>query len=244
MIANHEELTDLVAAYATDSLEAEERRLVEVALASDEQLRHELDDHHAVLATLAAAVDHNPSTPSNLVWERIAGQIGGIDEVTPKLASIHDIRSQRRVSRITAAVSIAAISLAAVLAVTVVRMQQERDPDPVAVAIQGLLEDPGATLATLSAADGSAAEARIVFGSNGIGYVYADSLPTLDSTRTYQLWAIVGDQVISAGVLGPDPDNSPFQVVGDIAGFAITEEVAGGVPVSEGETVAVWLRNA
>lgn len=243
MIANYDELSDLVAAYATDALEASERLRVEAALNSDQQLRDELDGHYAVLATLAAAVDLNPSTPSHLVWEKISNEIDGAAEVSPKLASIHDIRAQRRATRLTAAISIAAIGLAAVLAVSVMGLQQERSADPVDVAIQELLEDPASTLATLAAANDTASEARIVLGTNGVGYLYADSLPTLDATRTYQLWAIVGDQVISAGVLGPDPDDSPFQVVGDIAGFAITDEVAGGVPVSEGETVAVWLRN-
>lgn len=244
MIANHEELSDLIAAYAVDALEPSERLRAEAALRADDQLRRDLDDHYAVLATLVDATDPHPATPSSLVWESIAAEIDGAAEVSPKLASVHDIRSQRRATRFTAAVSIAAIGLAAVLAVSVMRLQAERNPDPIDVAIQQLLEDPGATLATLTAANETTSEARIVVGANGVGYVYADSLPALETSRTYQLWAIVGDQVISAGVLGPDPDNAPFQVVGDIAGFAITEEVAGGVPVSEGETVAVWLRNA
>lgn len=36
---------------------------------------------------------------------------------------------------------------------------------------------------------------------------------------------------------------SQFQVDGDVAGFAITEEIAGGVVVSEGGTVSRWLRD-
>ncbi len=50
--------------------------------------------------------------------------------------------------------------------------------------------------------------------------------------------------MISAGVLGHDPARSPFQVVGSVTGFAITEEVAGGVPVSEGTLVAAWSASA
>ncbi|NND01410.1 MAG: hypothetical protein HKN91_01355 [Acidimicrobiia bacterium] len=243
MIAN-DDMHDLLAAYAVDAVSPEERSIVEVALAGDPQLRKELDEHRTVLALLAEAVDPHPSTPSPLVWDQISAEIAGVDEVSPKLASVRDIQAQKRFSRWTATLAFAAMALALLLGVSVFQLQQERGTPAFETAIQELLDDPSAIVATLEAAGTVNADARIVLGSDGVGYVYADSLPVLDASRTYQLWAIVDDRVISAGVLGADPDNSPFQVVGDVAGFAITEEVAGGVPVSEGETIAVWLRNA
>jgi len=244
MIAEREEMFDLVATYAVDALEGEEKLRVERALATDHDLRVALDEHYAVLAALAAAVDHHPSTPSPGVWDRISAQIAGAGDVGPKLASVRDLRTQRHFNRVTAALSIAAIGLAALLSVSVIRLQQERSEPPAEAAIQDLLSDPAATVVTLQAAGSVTADARIVLGTDGVGYVYTDTLPPLPVDRTYQLWAIVGNRVISAGVLGNDPERSPFQVVGDVTGFAITEEVAGGVPVSEGETVAVWLRDA
>jgi len=244
MTAHRDDIQDLIAAYALDSLEPTEKRQVEAVLAADPGLRLELDQHRAVLAALAAAVDPYPSTPSPSVWSNISAQIGGAGDVGPKLPSVRELRTERRFTRVTAALSVAAIALAALLGLSVIRLQQERTTPNVEAAIQELLDDPAATVVTLAAAEGLAAEARIVVGADGVGYVYTDNLPALAADRTYQLWAIVDDRVISAGVLGNDPDNSPFQVVGDIAGFAITEEVAGGVPVSEGETVAVWLSNA
>lgn len=244
MITNREEIRDLVAAYAVDALDPFEKSRVERLLDADAELRADLDEHHAVLAVLAQAVDPRPSTPSPLVWEAISSQIEGTGEVVPKLASVGDIQKQRRFSRWTATLALSSMALAVLLGVSVLQLQRESGTEPLQNAIQELLEDPTATVATLSAAGDIAAEARIVLGADGVGYVYADTLPQLDQSRTYQLWAIVDDRVISAGVLGADPDNSPFKVVGDVAGFAITEEVAGGVPVSEGETIAVWLRNA
>ncbi|MGH9035393.1 MAG: anti-sigma factor, partial [Acidimicrobiia bacterium] len=47
--------------------------------------------------------------------------------------------------------------------------------------------------------------------------------------RTYQLWALRQDAKISLGLLGQDPDVAAFQMVGPVMGFAITDEVAGGV---------------
>ena len=64
-----------------------------------------------------------------------------------------------------------------------------------------------------------------------------DNLAELVPGRTYQLWALVGDrrspEVISAGVLGPDPGVTAFNVGGPVVGFAITDEVAPGVASSD-----------
>ena len=53
-----------------------------------------------------------------------------------------------------------------------------------------------------------------------------------------------GDEVLSAGVLGEHLHVAPFQVVGNVTGFAITEEVAGGVVTSQNPPTAVWLIDA
>jgi hypothetical protein len=37
---------------------------------------------------------------------------------------------------------------------------------------------------------------------------------------------------------------NPFRVEGDILGLAVTEEIAGGVAVSENDPVALWLAEA
>jgi hypothetical protein len=47
------------------------------------------------------------------------------------------------------------------------------------------------------------------------------------------------DDVISAGVLGPEPAPSTFRWSGPIAGFALTREVAEGVVSSAGDVVSV-----
>ena len=82
----------------------------------------------------------------------------------------------------------------------------------------------------------------IAFGSLGwvLGYVFTDTLPDLAADRSYQLWAINDNGVISAGIFGTG-GVAPFVVDGDLAGLAITEEVSGGVVVSENDPVAVWL---
>jgi hypothetical protein len=45
--------------------------------------------------------------------------------------------------------------------------------------------------------------------------------------------------VISAGVLGNNPEPATFTWTGDVSGFALTREVAGGVISSAGDVVSV-----
>jgi hypothetical protein len=99
-------------------------------------------------------------------------------------------------------------------------------------------------LSSSTAANGTAITVTAVYLPDGTGYVIGDSLPPLAPDRTYQLWAITEGGVISAGVLGSDPGIVPFQAVGELAGLAITEELAGGVVSSQNEPVAAWLLEA
>lgn len=66
------------------------------------------------------------------------------------------------------------------------------------------------------------------------------NLPTLDDASTYQLWAVVGAEVVSVGVLGPSIDSAQFQLEGDPTTLALTVETVGGVAVSSATPVAVW----
>jgi anti-sigma-K factor RskA len=72
-----------------------------------------------------------------------------------------------------------------------------------------------------------------VVDQDGHGFLLASELPALPNDQTYQLWGIIGEQVISIGVLGPHPELETFTVKGDLAGLAVTIEPAGGV-VSDG----------
>ena len=77
---------------------------------------------------------------------------------------------------------------------------------------------------------------------DGTGYLAEHTLEPLPADRTYQLWAIVDGKAISAGILGPEPGVVPFHIDRDgFQGFAITEEVIGGVTSSENDPVVAWL---
>jgi len=239
------DLEALVALHALDALEDDERAIVDAAVATNAEHARTLDGYREVAAVLAAAVETTPPTPSPEVWRSISAAIQGRDALAPKLASVVEMQRRRRRSHMATIVSVAAVTVAIGLAARLVSLQRSATGDLERLAAEKVLES-GSEVVTLAPADGHRGEgARIVLGADGVGYVVSDTLPALPGDRTYQLWAVLADpespRVVSVGVLGSDPGVSPFRVVGDVIGFAVTDEVAGGVPVSQGETVAVWL---
>ena len=72
----------------------------------------------------------------------------------------------------------------------------------------------------------------------------APTLPTLDEGLTYQLWSVVGTEIVSVGVLGRSIDTAQLRLEGDPSVLALTIEVAGGVAVSSATPVAVWTAAA
>jgi len=75
--------------------------------------------------------------------------------------------------------------------------------------------------------------------SRGTLVLSATGLPAPPPGRTYQLWAIVGGQAVSAGVFTPDADGlsrviAPVAFNGPPAALAVTLEPEGGVPQPTG----------
>jgi hypothetical protein len=101
-----------------------------------------------------------------------------------------------------------------------------------------------ATTVELRAPAGPAA-ARIALLPDGRGYLLADGLDSLADSRTYQLWALIDGQRISAGTLGTHPKAAAFHLSGHVGGFAVTDEQAPGAVASKNPAVLIgWLRPA
>lgn len=238
---SHDDIRDLLAAYALDAVDGDEAEAIDLHVRDCPRCRADVADHREVASALATG--HEPA-PLRL-WDTIAAEL----EAAPplQLASVVPIRPApwRRALRVGVA-SVAAATIA-VLGVRVVQQDdridgmqtalEDRTVLAAALAAQG---NPDARQAELRSADGVVL-ARAVLIPDGTGYLWSDGLPRTDPDRTYQLWAIVGTERISAGVLGPNPNVAPFRIAGDVVGLAITEEVAGGVVASENQPVASGL---
>lgn len=232
MSAEQHDLDELLGAYALDAVSDDERRAVDEYLLVNPRARQEVAEHRDVAALLAWS---GTAAPDGL-WDRISAQL---DEPAPELrmplapVTSIDRAPKRRWLRSAGSwtLATAAAAVVAVLVATAV-ISDRGDESPLAAAVAAAREDRDSRVASLRSADGIVVGEAIV-DQDGHGYLVATSLPALPDDRTYQLWGVIGDRVISLGVLGAAPEIEPFSVDAPVSQVVITNEVAGGV-VSDG----------
>ena len=183
-----------------------------------------------------------PVEPDPQVWDRIAADINrsngvpadtvpadGVpaDTTTAETTSeVVDLDSRRRM--LPALFSIAAVFLA-VLGTTLIVNAASDDGATVASVVYELVDpESGDVTMTLTASN------------DGIATATAIELEQLADDQTYQLWSVVGDEIVSVGLLGSAPDSVPLRIEGEPSVLALTVEASGGVAVSQATPVAVW----
>jgi anti-sigma-K factor RskA len=231
-----DEVKDLLAAYAIDAVDDDERRAVEEYLATDPEARAEVSG----LQHSASFLAHTGGPPPPGVWERLESAIQAShppDAVPPPrlVPGARAVRSPRRWQWIAAAASVVAVVFGALLLVG--DGNDTSGTSDTAALAQAAASAPGARHAKLANADG-AVLATAVLLPDGRGYLTSE-LPALPAGRTYQLWGVDSRNTISLGVMGRSPGVVAFQAAGHPAALAITEERAGGVPVTANDPAAV-----
>jgi hypothetical protein len=170
-----------------------------------------------------------PVPPDPAVWDAIVAATladpSRVDDVTPAPPGIEQ---RERSHRWTVVLSVAALLLVVVGSAAFMVSRTVRDPS--AAALVRELVDPGTgeTAMTIRQADDGRASATL------------QTLPPLDAGSTYQLWSVVGDEIVSVALLGEAPHDVEFRIEGEPAVLALTVEPAGGVAVSTQQPVAVW----
>lgn len=234
----HEQIEELLAAYALDAVDGDEAEMVELHLRDCPRCRSEVASHREAASMLASG--HGPA-PVRL-WDNIVATL----EDAPAIEVAPVLPFRRRGWQHAARISVAAVAaaFAVVFGVRVVqqgnqieRMQSALQDRTVLAAATAAQADPAARRTELRSANGVVL-AHAVLAPDGTGFVWSDGLPRLAEGRTYQLWAVIGGEKISAGVLGSEPDLAPFRVAGDVLALAITEEAAGGVVASQNTAIA------
>jgi hypothetical protein len=149
-----------------------------------------------------------------------------------------------RIGALVAAASIAA-SVIGVLGIRVVEDGRRIDSiaagahgDQLDRAIDAAIADPEAVKVEMRSPEGDLFVDAWVL-PDGRGYLARDNLPTLGPDRNYQMWAVVGENKISVGLLGSKPEPAAFVANGPVTALAITEEDAGGVVLSLQQPVVV-----
>ncbi len=236
----HDEIVEMLGAFALHAVDADEAVLVEAHLAECPKCRAELADHLEV----AAALGNSGADAPDGLWDRI---VSTLEESPPPMrlslprsgeAEVIPIASRRRTGGnriVLAALGAAAAAVIGVLGVKVVqqddqidRVEQALGGDTLLRAANAALLHPDASRSTLATPDG-AVHMDAVLLPDGSGFLMADELPGLGDDRTYQLWGQTGSGMISLGLLGANPDGVvPFRASGDVAALAITNEAATG----------------
>lgn len=225
---------DNAATFALNAMPEEE------ALAFEQELDSTLADEVASFERVAVALtnglpDIAPAAPPAL-WDRIATEAGISEEPESEQATPRSFRWLM--------LAAAAVVVVVAMGATTLLATQTTTSDTRSLAAAAATSTEAFT-ATLASPDGDVGiEPEVVISADGTGYLIADSLPRLDDDRTYQLWLIVDDRVISAALLGNDPEVVQFRAEGNINGIAISNEVAGGVVVSEVAPTAIWLNDS
>ena len=169
----------------------------------------------------------DPVEPDPGVWDRIATDISASGAATGHASpDVVQLDSRRRL--VPALFSVAAVFLA-VLGTALILNAVSNDGTATASVVYELVDpDTGVVSMTLTASDDGTATATAV------------ELAALGQGQTYQLWSVVGDEIVSVGLLGSAPDTVPLRIEGDPAVLALTVEDSGGVAVSSATPVAVW----
>jgi hypothetical protein len=247
------ELRDLLAVYALDAVEHDERAQLDAFVERTAEARREVDELRETAALLAYS--DQAAAPDEL-WSRIEDSLGAepprlVLPGSPTVARPDTSRRRGIGARVAigiAAASAIAASLTAILVSDEMSRQEERlDRVAASVAHQGMehaaeaaAADPRARTARLEGAGGSGS-ATVVTMPDGTSFLMAKEVPRLEAGRIYQLWAVVGDEpdppMVSAGLLGRSFDVAAFHVPGDARGFMITEEAAPGVEHTDAPAV-------
>lgn len=226
------EIEELLGVYAVDGLDDDERAIVDGHLVACPRCVAEVAWHRNVAARLTAG---GPAPPG--VWNRIAA---ALEEPPPPLRLAPVAAPPVRIRAVKALAGMVAVAAAALAVLGIGLHGQDRRLDRMqtTLAEDGLrrsavaaLSDPASRTLKLGSTDRpTVAQAAVL--PDGRGYLLADQLPPLPADRTYQLWVLVDNQRVSAGLLGRHPTVAVFHAGGRFDGLAITEEEASGVIVS------------
>ena len=227
----HDELEELLGAYALDALEPEERQEVDEHLVSCPRCRAELAAHRDVAALLGNAVAGTPAAAPDELWDRISASL---QDEPPALASFPRPNPRPRLALIVplGAIAAALILVVGLLAVKVGNLDGQLGTLSHQTTVASVLLNPShRTVELTSATHHPAWRATVIFLPDGEGYLVNPSMPSLSRSQTFQLWALSRGKVVSIGLLGSHPSGAPLRIEPTMTVLMITAEPLGGTPV-------------
>jgi len=267
---DHNEIEELLGVFVLDAVDPDESARIDRHLEGCPRCRAEVDAGREVAGQLGTSIrvaDGEPLPPG--LWDRIAeglaessrrpagpmpglgderatvGATAGAEVVDIDEARVTRDRRLRTARRVLAAV--AAVAVVAVIALGTALVHTDNQLNQAnqnlasgpAAAVHAALATPAHRVVHLNSPNG-AQLAEFVMLPSGQGFMVSSSMPTLPSSETYQLWAIIAGKPISIGLLGHQPHRATFTLASSASpsALAVTVEPAGGVTTPSRAPVA------
>jgi anti-sigma factor RsiW len=227
---------DLLPAYATGSLEADERQRVEEHLSSCWVCRNESNDFQAVAGELSFAAPAAVPAPHlrDLLMERVESARPAEPERTPQRVPAPPFWE-----RLLPAWGLASLILILVLAVSSFALWQRVNRLEFATAPGGMRAVPLSATGSVGGATGFV----LISPDGEDGALVVDGLPPLGESQQYQVWLIRDGQRTSGAVFSTDEKyygGTRIRAPGSLLEYSavdITIEPAGGSSQPTGEKV-------
>ena len=219
------DLHHLIAPYALDALEADDRSRFEAHLASCEHCRVELV---GFLSTAARLGEGEAATPPPALRERLVAMA---DSTTQEHPVVTALAHRSRIRRVAPRLALVAAVAAAVLGIGGFVAEHQRADE--------LSADRSHMVAVMSAEDARTTVGKVAGGGTvrviaspdkDAAVLVGTALSNLDADRTYQVWRMHDGRPTSVGLMGR---GSGVMYVDGIKGadaFAVTVEPSGGSP--------------
>ena len=247
-----DDICELLDLYVIGALDDNEESQVKNILSVSSNAKTYVDEQREVLANLEM---DSPSNPA--LFDSIKNEISKKNEIhnTNNVVSLSTQKLinkswYNKISYMAVAASVLAVVIYASILFTSVNSNTKNEASKTLNREQELALFASQKTTKQMTLEGTSGDIKVVMMMNDKGEVMLDgrSMDSLSKSETYQLWAIVSDatspdgiKVISASVLGNNPDISMTHIDGKIKGFAITKEVSGGVPKSSNDPMYLHM---
>lgn len=227
------DLHSLMAPYALDALDDEERARFEAHLEQCADCQAEMAGFMATAVRLGDAVEH---TPPPALRERLLAEIGSTPQERPLVTSLTERRGLRRT---LPRLLLAAAVLVGVVGVGgfVVERQHAQEEHEQRVAVSRVLSASDAQTVAKTFPGGG--NVRMVMSPTvNSAVIYANNLPRAGKGKVYQVWLIGSDGPRSQGTFETSGD-MVMDGIDKVDEVAVTIEPAGGSKKPTSEPVAV-----
>ncbi len=222
MSSEDTEIHDLVAAYALDAVEDDERMAFERHLETCEACRNELASLRDTAASLAYAA--GPVAPPPELRDRI------LDTAREERPNVVPLRPRSRTTAVLGAAAAIAAGVAIALGIWNVSLHNSLDDKDAALsATKRALVVVGDAAAARHGLSGAAGQ--LVVAGSGKAALVICHLPKAPAGKTYQAWVLTPDSPTSAGLFDSDSGCLAVPLDANVpadTGVAVTVEPDGG----------------